>query len=76
MVHVLVCLRDNQVVFEKIREFRVHFFFDFCAQHMRESRVIYDHTEDVCDPTTYTCMYVYTYMSCSTYDPWMYRYLL
>jgi len=53
MVHVLVCLRDNQVVFEKIREFRVHFFFDFCAQHMRESRVIYDHTEDVCDPTTY-----------------------
>ena len=45
--------RQSKVVFEKIREFRVHFFFDFCAQHMRESRVIYDHTEDVCDPTTY-----------------------
>ena len=62
MVHVLVCLRDNQVVFEKIREFRVHFFFDFCAQHMRESRVIYDHTEDVCDPTTYVHV-VHTYMT-------------
>ena len=65
MVHVThVCLRDNHVVFEKIREFRVHFFLIF-VHNTCVSRVIYDHTsyrrcmyvtpQHMC---TCTCMYV------------------